>query len=177
MRGLILFAFCLFSASAHAGECPKLKAGESFKELSAVLECQDLRIKALEEAQARGGSARGGVTPSNPDSVWTPGKCFPYEQAQPFKITITIEDSQDETVLCWSDGIAMAKVGKIQENLVAISNTAGLLIDNSIPYQGCPFNKTCTLKLDKGKVNFVAQMLMVPGATRRARLTIESRPF
>ena len=177
MRSFVLFAFCLFSATAYAGECPKLKAGDSFTELSAVLECQDLRIKALEEGQARASAPRVGVTPSNPDSVWTPGKCFPYEQNQPFKITITIEDSQDVTILCWRDGIAIAKIGKIQDSLIAISNTAGYLIDNSIPYQGCPFNKTCTLKLDKGKVNFVAQMLMVPGTNRRARLTIESRPL
>jgi hypothetical protein len=176
-RSFILFAICLFSAAAHAGECPKLKAGDSFKELSAVLECQELRIKSLEDGQTRGGALRGETPSSSSESVWAPGKCFPYEQNQPFKVSITVEDSQEETVLCWRDGIAIAKIGKIKDKLVVISDTAGYLAENSIPYQGCPYNKTCTLKLDKGKVSFVAQMLMVPGESRRARLTIESRPF
>ena len=172
IRVLVWVAFGLFAVAAHAGDCAKLNSGDSFKELSAILECQEQRLKALE--QSRGVT---GVTASvAADGIWKRGKCFPYEQTQPFKATITIEDTKEELVLCWRDGIAIAKIDKINNRTIAILDPAGYYIQNSVPYQGCEYNKTCTLKLDNGKVNFTAQMLVVPGTSQHVRLTVESRP-
>jgi hypothetical protein len=181
IRSLILFACCLIASTAHAGECAKLRPGDSFKELSAILECQDQRIKALEQGRDLAWPSRAGITPSiAADGVWTPGKCFPYEQNQPFKITIAIEGSNDQLVLCWKDGIAIAKVGKMNNNAVEIYDTSGRFIETTYrgfsSFENCPYNNICTLKLANGKVTFVAQMLVVPGENRHARLTIESRP-
>jgi hypothetical protein len=181
IRGFVFIAFCLMAAVAHAGECPKLKAGDSFSELSAILECQELRIKALELSRSVGGTSQAAVTASVPaDGVWKPGKCFAYEKSQPFKVTITIEELPEMLSLCWKDGIEMAKVGKIERGGVYIFNPAGQYLQDiakgNNSYGQCMFDRTCTLRNPDGTITFLAQALVVAGDRKHARLTIESRP-
>ena len=99
IRISVCLAFCLFAAAAHAGDCAKLNPGDGFKELLAILECQEQRIKALE--QSRGVA---GVTASiAADGIWKRGKCLPYARDQAFKMTITIEETDGGVPLCWKE--------------------------------------------------------------------------
>jgi hypothetical protein len=181
IRGLVVFAVCLFSAAAHAGDCAKLRPGDSYKELSAILECQDQRIKALEQGPGFTGTSRVGITPSvAADGVWTRGKCFPYERKQPFRLTIILEDSEDPLVLCWNDGTAIVKVSRVKEGDVELTDPSGGYLTGDgawVNSPGCRYNRQCTLKLSDGRVTFFPQMLVVSGEHRHARLIIESHPL
>lgn len=178
IRSLVFLAVWLFSAAAYAEECSRLRPGDNYKELSAILECQEQRIKALELANDRAGPSLPGIAPPiAADGVWTRGKCFPYEPKQRFKITITIEDSEDQIVLCWKDGIAIAKLGRVKESEVEVTDPAGHVLrrEDTVAI-GCRYNRKCFLEFTESKMTLVPQMLVGAGA-KRAKLTIENHPL
>lgn len=176
MRTFVWLAFYLFAASAHAEDCAKLNSGDGFRELSAILDCQERRIKMLEQGRGVAGSSQAGVTTSiAADGIWRPGKCFPYEKGQPFKIAIIIEQTEDTLPLCWKDGTVIGKVSIRNDLAINLFDPGGFSWNGLGGGEYCNYSHRCTLKGSDGTVTFYPEMLVAQGG-KLARLTIESRP-
>lgn len=182
MRRFAFIVLSIMSASYAHADCGKLGPGDTFAQLNVILDCQEQRIKALEQKQGAGKTVAGnvGVTPST-DAIWSNGKCFPYSLGQAFKISISIEEQREPIVLCWADGTVMARVARfISDSALAITDPANILAKGtelrSSAYDGCKFNKTCTINTPEAKLTFSPQLLSGADGRKRARLHIEARP-
>lgn len=182
MRRFAFIVLSILSVSNARADCGKLGPGDTFAQLNVILECQEQRIKALEQKQGAGKSVAGniGVTPS-PDAIWSNGKCFPYTLGQAFKISITIEEQHEPIVLCWSDGTVMARVARFMgDSAIAITDPANMLAKGtelrSSIYDGCKFNRACAISTPDAKLIFSPQLLSAADGRKRARLHIEARP-
>jgi hypothetical protein len=180
MRGaaVIPFLFLIAAGSARAEDCPvELKATDGYRELSAILRCQERRIKALEG----NGDTRKVQSPAaavQANEVWEPGKCLPFAKEQPFKATITIERQRGHKglQLCWSDGEVFANVYGFGDSSVEIRDSAGRFVTSPGAFRSCPFNVVCKVEAPGAVIQIRPTALAPVDGTPRARFSIESRP-
>jgi hypothetical protein len=171
----------ILSVSNARADCGKLGPGDTFAQLNVILECQEQRIKALEQKQgaARSGVVDSAITPPA-ETVWTNGKCFPYKPNQAFKLSITIEEQHEPLVLCWGDGTVMARINRFKQESLQIADPSNRLAKARDPHKsalnGCRYNAECIIITPEATISVTPQLLAGSDTLKRARLRVETRP-
>lgn len=63
-RLFVFGVFVLLHATAQAADCPELRSADGYKELAAILKCQEGRLKDLEANPTPSPSALQGMVPA-----------------------------------------------------------------------------------------------------------------